>query len=369
MKCVKITFIDFQSYKDTKFSLYPGLNVIWSKGNNVGKSSIIRALEAITRIHKYSGQQIKDLIRWGQPVAYIVCEYDNCRTELKLFLRNSTASYSFSHYEDDDFIEMDRAPKVLLDALSIFYDEEIDYILNIIEADKVQVIVDETSLTEGIMSSILFDAKLEEIKENADALCRKINDDYSFYSYNLNLNKKNLEGKSYNTIVDTFNSEKNILYLLSDIIDTFPNYSQLKNFVNLDLQQPNIILNNIVLLDYIYKKIQLLENPSVSINTELLNILLVLYKNIKILYVFYSSKIAKETFNLHILSLSLQYLTYINKLLNLIVSYTNTTVSLDSISNLIKEKRNKLLQLGDIINCPIKGKVVYSDEKCIPYIE
>ena len=364
MQEVKICLQNFQSHRSTIFTLTPGLQVIWAKGNNVGKSSIFRALECLVRVQRYKGQKIKSLIRWGTDVAKIICEYNGMTTELRLFRRNTTAGYLFVHTEDGFRTEMESAPKCLLDALDILYDQDVDHVLNVLEADKVQLIVDETTITDSIMSTIFFDSTVDTVKENSNRLMGILNEDYNFYCYKKTLAEENIGHKEYNTNVDSFRDEKDFLFRLATALEIVPNYSFLDNKSDTDLTNLQSIHTSLVALENILALLKKVHEGKVCIDIAMFH---------KYLDICVCLQRVLDNAN------GLEKADIPQKLpdvLRNMVMLCSTLSRLDSLreeeSNLTEELshiQEKLDKAGRIVICPVKGRVVYSNEKCLPYSE
>ena len=357
--------INFQSHKNTSFTLDGSLQIIWSKGNNVGKSAIFSALEAIVRIHKYNGQKIKSLIRYGENFSKIICKYHEIIIELHMFLQNETASYFFICEENGLRTKMQKAPKSLIDALDICYQEDIDYVLNMLEADKVQIIVDETSITNGILASIFFDAKLEDIKKNAIELVKKLSEDYSFYSYSLTINERNIANYSYNTAVDTFTDMKNDLYTIAKVLDNVPNYTKLNYSLPINSNQVSdwcICLKSVYSLYSSISKI-LYTKCLADFNLDIIDLFIKISTLDKI------TPLTKKIQNMKQLE---DVYSLVSAMFHIIQQIKNIRYNLQYIHKdmyEIKDIEKTIQSSGRMVYCPIKGTVIFNNEKCIPYIE
>lgn len=362
---VQIHLINFQSHKNTEFTLDGDLQIIWSKGNNVGKSAIFSSLDAIVRIHKYNGQKIKSLIRYGENFSKIICKYQEITVELHMFLQNDTAAYFFICEENGFQTKMERAPKSLIEALDILYQEDIDHVLNILEADKIQIIVDETSITDGILASIFFDAKLEDIKTNAAALVKKLSEDYSFYSYSLTINERNISNFSYNMAVDTFKDEKEKLYILAKLLDRVPDYNKMLSILPIRSDKVSSWIKALNSVSSLNNMVQ--ELSSIKQVTNFDSNLITLFLNIAKLDTMLDSICSFSE-----ISRVEQVYYGCSNLCELIIKVKklrNNLQLLDDNTSEIRKITDDLKKSNRLVSCPIKGKVIFNNEKCIPYIE
>lgn len=364
MKKVKITLINFQSYKEATFSLEGNLQIIWSHGNNVGKSAIFSALEAIVRIQKYSGQEMKSLIRWGEQTSSIICDYDNTHVELRIFLRNSTASYLFLQTENGICTEMTRAPKSLVDALDLMYQEDVDHVLNILEADKTQIIVDETAITDGIMASIFFDSRLEDVKINAADLLKQISADYSYFSQSLAINQRSIGSYSYNPSVDTFNEQKESLKKLALLMDTVPNFKKLGVYSLVRSEEIDDWSRTLNKMQSLLKGIQYLQNVqkiTAGVNQGFSDI----YSSLMRLYLKLDPLRARDP------------LTEVIRCISMLQLLSSSAAKIDRYASLQEEISSRYKEIAKLqetieahakmVMCPVKGQVIYGNEKCVPY--
>ena len=185
MKEVKLSLINIQSHKNTSIIIKPGLTLLVAKDNNVGKSTVFRALDLIAQVQNTKPEDIKSLIRCGCERGIISCEFDNQVVELHIFLRNTTVGYYFLHKKDNVVTQLDKAPADTIQALNLIAPTNINQTLNIVEADKYQVIIEEGGINDSVISFLFTDQMVEHIKENADVFNSMLLSDEKFYSITL----------------------------------------------------------------------------------------------------------------------------------------------------------------------------------------
>lgn len=396
---IKISLSNFQSHHNTSFKLSKGVNIIWSDWNNVGKSTIFRALDVLVRASKYTGQELKELIRWGKSEASIICEYDNNIVELLIFIRNTTASYKFIHTIDNNSIELTNAPNSLITKLDLLYDEKFDNVINIIEADKTQLVVQESNLTDGIMSTIFFDDRLEFMKENTSNFNKVLDENLAFYKHNKNALSRSISNQQLDTSVDMYNSDKPLLEKLVLICDCVSNYKNLrirnitdierdtklltvltslchvhriinatgdcvspKEFRKLQIVYKICTLNNI--METLVKMRMLKEFKVYAITHMTLTALMTLIRFAKLLKVLRTVESELKT-----ISNMYKYIMILNTLGTSIKNEKHLSKDILSVKLAYKELCEYIEKQSLILECPVKGRVIYSDEKCIPYTD
>lgn len=361
MKEVKMFLTNIQSHKNTCITLKPGLTLLVAKDNDVGKSTVMRALDLIAQIHHLKSEDIRPMLRYGAEEGIIHCEFDDQIVELHIFLSNTTVKYYFLQQKDGIVTQLDKAPKDLIQALNLIAPNDIDQTLNLIEADKYQVIIEEGNVNDSVISFLFTDQMVEHMKENAVLFSNLLNGDSSFYSNALEREKERLSSLNFNYYVDQFNEDKNLLTLMSHFIDALPNYRFLKN--------PSVTSNDLKTIEQLLdlsELVQSLKTPSLSSKNiehliSIFNLITILNHLKEALSFSAISKVNLE----HLMDLlsSTQTLVQFSNLLNQHQKLLQDTSTLRIESSELFEQLSKS---NVTVICPVKGEVLYHEKGCIP---
>ena len=361
MKEVKMFLINIQSHKNTCITLKPGLTLLVAKDNNVGKSTVMRALDLIVQIHHLKSEDIRPMLRYGAEEGIIHCEFDDQIVELHIFLSNTTVKYYFLQQKDGIVTQLDKAPKDLIQALNLIAPDDIKQTLNLIEADKYQVIIEEGNVNDSVISFLFTDQMVEHMKENAVLFSNLLNGESSFYNNALEREKERLSSLNFNYYVDQFNEDKNLLTLMSRFVDALPDYRFLKN--------PSVTSNNLKRLEQILNLSELIRSlKAPSLSSKNVEHLIAIFNLITILNhlkeALSSSAISKINLeHLKDLLSSAQTLLQFSKLLN---QYQTLLHNTNKLSIEMSELFEQLLKSNVTVICPVKGEVLYHEKGCIP---
>lgn len=228
MKEVEIQLHNIQSHENTKFTLKPGLNLILSSGNNVGKSTIFKALMFAANMPYFKNADVFELIRYGCNEAYISFKFETNSATLWLF-RDGKSARAFFELPGIPAVRTLECPKFLIENLDFIYSSD-KKVLNFSDADSVQLIVRDSSYNDEVLSRILIDSDVERIKDNAQSLYREVVQDYHLEKELRDNLSSVIETLNYNDIVDIFNSEYQVLRAAAEVYDTVVGNTDLSVF-------------------------------------------------------------------------------------------------------------------------------------------
>ena len=229
MKEVEIQLHNIQSHENTKFKLKPGLNLILSSGNNVGKSTIFKALMFAANMPYFKNADVFELIRYGCNEAYISFRFETNSATLWLFRDGKTAR-AFFELPGTPVIRTLECPKFLIENLDFIYSAD-KKVLNFSDADSVQLIVRDSNYNDEVLSRILIDYDVERVKNNAQLLYREVNQDYHVEKELRDNLSSVIETLNYNDIVDIFDSEYPTLRAASEAYDTIVGNTDMSAFI------------------------------------------------------------------------------------------------------------------------------------------
>lgn len=358
MKEVKLFLTNIQSHKNTCITLKPGLTLLVAKDNNVGKSTIMRVLDIIAQIHHLKAEDIRPMLRYGAEEGIIHCEFDNQIVELHIFLSNTTVKYYFLHQKDGVVTQHDKAPKELIQALNLIAPDDIEQTLNIIEADKYQVIIDEGNVNDSVISFLFTDQMVEHMKENAVILSNLLSNDEKFYSLSFSKEKEKLGTLAFNPYAEQFFADKEMLFLISRFVDALPNYQYLRKAAvhSYPLKRLEQTLHFMELLQSL--EISKLSSKKVEYLITISHLITILERLQK------TSTITQYQSN------------HLTRLLSCVQTLDDFTVLLKQYWALAKDTQELLSNKSQLLQqlsksyrtvvCPVKGEVIYHEKGCLP---
>lgn len=367
METVKITLHNFQSFVLGSITLKKGLVILTSTQNNVGKSTVFRAIETAAKIHTYTSEDISDLVRNAE--SSIEFEFNNQKVELLLYTKKNNPSsfgYHFLHTKDKKTIQLTKIPKDLLDALGIIYISETNQILNMIDASQYNLFTEDDKYTTKAIEFLFLDQKVEDLKENLVFFLSLVSNDLKLFSSEYENLLNVLNTLEYNPTAVLFSSDLQDLEVLSSFLDKTPTFNSIPSFkdyaINFDFLK--LLLCIIESLDKVLTAFTFISDPHFSYNfySKYISLLCNLEILIKCGYILtYDFNYLNNLFRICCT------LEDISKCISLILHLAD---DLNKISIEIDMINSELIKTEKVVICPVKGKVFYSDEqKCIPLIE
>lgn len=374
MKSVEIELLNIQCHQHTVFSLKPGLNFILSNDNNVGKSTIFKVLTFISKMPNVTGQDSSELLRVGEQRGYASFKFDDKHIVLWIF-KDGDKMRTFFEINDADGV-VTRAvscPAKLLEALDIIRGDD-GTPINFNDADSVQLVVQDTPKNDEVLSRVLVDVKVEAIKQNMHQLSKQIVQDYRYATHNLEDVDMLVSTLQYNSDVDLFNEEKSMLNVLVQVVDSMSEgcagigkgteklYPSLEELTMLSrLMEVYSVLSSLTFESICANVPNISEDkPCMSAALGLLGELVRVD-----LSVIGKSNILPSS----IISNMQRGLDVLSKLNSILYSVEKVCKFSSDLDRNFKEQRDIYMELNrecEIIECPVKGSVYFSDEKCIP---
>lgn len=366
MKEVSIIFANLQSHELTRFSLKPGINFILAEDNNVGKSTIFKVLQVIARAPSSNGVKVDRLIRTGTDKAYAAFSFDNEKV-VAWFFRGNTPGASKVFFEHVDSVgDTSRyvaCPSCLLDALGIAIGPDGD-IVNFNDADSVQLISKSTVEADAIISRVMQDDRIEHAKRNLYQFSKDLVVDDRDIAARCETSERLLSTMSYVDAVDEFTERLPILEALCRVCDTTESISFERKAMPAvaELNRLSAIMS---LCSGLQDFAQYADKSVCTISeaVETTGNVVGYLRSVD------WSKVSPPKVRER--DLSRVWTVYqVVKQLSIVNSCCD---SIFSISRSLQNKERELMELSDLIStmskdvvCPIKGRVFYTDEKCIP---
>ena len=218
MKKVDFTFKNIQSHKLTSFSLEPGLNFILSPKNNVGKSTIFKAISVMARMPSVSKQDLAELLRTNENSGYIVCSFDDIKIVFWIVKDNDRYNAFFEERIGDSSVRSLNCPKSLIEALDLYIGTDGE-LVNFNNADSVQLVVEDSNKTDELLAKILIDDTVELVKQNLVVLDRNVLSDNKVISARYEDCNSTLKSLEYVSVVEDFKSEERLLTSACKVMD------------------------------------------------------------------------------------------------------------------------------------------------------
>lgn len=366
METVEIIFHNIQSHEHTEFCLKPGMNFILADDNNVGKSTIFKVLTRIAKAPNIASNKILPLIRNGCSEAYAAFKF-NGETVIAYFTnyKGEAAKLFFEHHHPDgDITRTVFCPQSLLKALGILVGDNGE-IINFNDANSVQLISEVSTEADNIITHVMLDANVEKIKENLYSLGKQINSDIKYYTTQIETTESILADLQYVHGVDDFKENLPALEAGCRICD----YG-LVNISDYDVKVP---WNELQLMKRMTECLMEMENfcestdkfPTIDLSEckagmRILNILDVLDLE----------TLAKPAVDVDGFERVRTAMRVSSKLRDAVLGAQALCDLEKKLIRTVLQKQEfaaELAQMAEVIECPMKGKVYYTDEKCLPY--
>ena len=342
MESVDLVFANLQSHEHTKFSLKPGLNFILADDNNVGKSTIFKVLSTLACAPFSNGVKIDRLIRTGTNQAYAAFKYGRKNVVARLY-RGTTPGASkvfFEVVESGVITRQDTMPPDLLDALGIVVGENSSAI-NFNDADSVQLISKSSSESDAIVTYIMQDQRVEKMKRNMVEFSRELYNDERIFTAQADTADGILKGLEYAVHADEFERDIDELEVLCRVLDdNFMDMLALREWSQLGIN-----------VDSLKSVMHLLEQLPCS--REIVDITRQAVAPSEL----------EETYKLCILS------KVFDEAWQTLVTLHESLVLLDNALDELHGIQLKIAEIAETVDCPVRGKVFYTDEKCVSYFD
>lgn len=382
MKEVTITFSNLQSHESSRFTLKPGINFILAEDNNVGKSAIFKVLSTIAKAPKVNGAKLDRLIRTGTSKAYAAFDMEGERV-VAWFIRGDTPGGTklfFEHLDSTgEVVRYASCPQFLLDALGIVRNEDGDDVINFNDADSVQLIARQTAEADSLVTQVLQDQRIETIKQTYLRLHQTLVGDDRVYSAQVDTASKMLSDMTFNTSVVSFNDMLPKLEAMCRVCDSglkpMPKLVEGTSVNQEQFDLCGILLRAISSVTIAHDELTKVEK-SVTFNHEAMlkweQVRLDrLYRVISLLGSAEIDKLLRTKARpKRYRSRYLDHLYFSSIAVTKALSFMKESNDARREVKLLQVKNAELgaqmLQRSKIVDCPVRGKVFYSNDKCIP---
>lgn len=371
MDKVLCRFHNIQSHEDTAFELMPGLNFILADDNNVGKSTVFKVFTTMARMPRVDNTRLCELLREGtsQGSATFYLE----KTVVTFWLFRKDANHVVAFFEEgpdaSSKIRREACPVCLLEALDIVLDRN-GNVINFNDADSVQLVVSDSQKNDEVLAHVLIDLDVERVKYNSYSLGKTITSDIQVLDARYSDAVQVLSKLSYNEDVGVFDAERellmNVVPFVDNMQDVMKELQEAKDppYTARDLELLNACISIGLGVDGALSELAL---PFVEVSEEELHLVHTVVDFLLAMgelddVVPDMARIESKVSNLGILLNGLEALTKAGEQAKFLAdTIHHEDVLIHSIASLYSQ----LQQSSEIVDCPIKGKVYYSNAECI----
>lgn len=368
MQSVQIELSNIQSHEHTMFSLEPGLNFILADDNNVGKSTILKVISAAASMPRTSKDDLIGLLRGGTTQGYARFSIGATQIIFWLFRENATTVRAFFETRiDGDSTRSTSCPEELLRALDIVLGED-GVPVNFNDADSVQLIVEDSHKNDEVLAKVLIDMKIENIRANGVALSKQIAQDYKMLSVKLTDQKALLGSLAFNNSVDAFYQEEDLLCAAVRVADTLIPWVD-ANEADFSIPYGEVSLIEASVRVYL-QLFTLFQEEGQAVVVDDFEELSAALRLLQMLSPVSLQAVSKPVL---VRDTTLSNMQRAVDVLQAVTKVQTACQFMQSADGKFKSGTKELVSLNleasksfEQVECPVKGKVYYSDEKCIP---
>lgn len=373
MKQVDIEFVNIQSHEHTKFQLRPGLNFILADDNNVGKSTIFKVITCAMQLPNVPSADLAELVRGGTRNAMAAFTVEDTTYIFWIFCEPGRAAHAFFEIKTPDgtTTRSMSAPAELRSALDIVTSPD-GHMVNFIDADSVQLVVQDTPKNDEVLSQVLIDLRVDNIKANIVRLNQQIQQDYRMVKSKYDDTTHLLSTLHYVDTVDAFKDENVTLSAACRVADAIEELCSVLTDLPLIPEQLNVSALKRAL--QVYEGLSSLEAERSPILDAISPDLFVHFN--ACLEMLTRLECARDSLSTPAPKIKAKQLAnakiglaVLDRLQKAWGSLRFADSALQEIQTLAKERESVLSELQSKtqrVTCPIRGEVFYSDEKCVP---
>lgn len=364
------------------------INVLFAH-NNTGKSIFFKMLKAVASPKFYNAKRRKKLIRWGCDCAIIAFEFTSGAVGV-VWVYPQFILYGFKEPDQDDFDRAYEPQQKFLDECGLLVNADGDFIANIIDTDQNLMLVNlDEKKNYDFVSFIACHPGIENARANVEeslTVWRNNLAELSIQEGTLEREISKLEFVDADVLEREIQVDElvyNVLYNLLDVVqsfselqlpDTAVDFEQLLRFLEIEENLSKCSLDRInwcdnVLVEEELKLLELLD----TIEQQWSSISWVDEIGIEQEYKCYeiTEKLNTIWSAVNIcndIDISTDEIDLLSRLENCVVSSTSISVQLMKLAETgsrIAEMETAIEQSGEIVQCPVLGKVVYNGKGCL----
>lgn len=358
-----------QSWDDVTIEFSCSKPNILVADNNAGKSVLFKMLKITANPKIYSTDERKYLIRYGSDSAIIIYLFDDGFIGMTIVYTNRVL-YRIKECDTEDFVTYSDPPSTLLEHLSLLVNSQTDFIANIIDTDQDLFLVNtKSSSNVEYLRLLAEEPTLREVLEKIDQETIVLKENNKVLATLKTSLEISLDGYKY-VDVDKLQGEIDksnaLLEVLIVLLKLYEHIEKMNSCIK-DYTDYSELLCSMDIVESLKDMKQLLHKLTYDKTDYSADLLIIDY--IVQLQVINNllSKVCIDSVELSI------YFTVIDicTLLSSINSYLNTVKECTKKSEILSSEIDRLHceinSSGFVIQCPIKGEVLYIDEECLPY--
>ena len=375
-------FINCQSMRDlTMHFATDKLNVI-AADNSVGKSVLFKMLKVTANPKTLATiEERRQLIRYGEQYAGFICAFDDGSIGATLVYPNKVI-YKYRGSSAAGFTSYAEPPSEFIRQLGLLVDEKTGYIANLIDTDQDLLFVNNNlGSNHSLIKMIAESPTLTEVQD------KLMNLDSQFSQMMVTVNQRvidlqiQLDQYSYSD-VDRLEDDLNGAEIMLDVlpgmdkcckcIETIERAEDVKDLDSLIeacsvLGKVTVALDQI---DYNYsEESQVICNfaPGVIQALSVLQDVYVDSNDYEVLIEIIMQLLGKVKHVKTIPSELINFVTIADQVKEVFDVLSRTTEVVYETNLQICSLEEQIQSLGDVLECPVHGKVVYDGKKCVPY--
>lgn len=358
-----------QSWEDSTIEFSTKKPNILIADNNTGKSVIMKMLKITANPKVYSASERKELIRYGEDSAMLVCAFDDGAVSMTIVYPERVI-YRFRQNEEQSFATYSEPPQIMLDHLGLITNKNIDFIANIIDMDQDLFLVNTKSSGNVAMLKLLAEEPiLGEVLQKIEELSPRIKDEIrltTLHSSDLESSLSRCKYIDIDLLEATIVKAEITLTLYDRLIELYSQSDVLSTIVfdNTDYDNQLLKLDCLLECKHILDAVDSLMYDSADY-TGYFELARIMACSCEI-----SDKFACLNYDSTDYSTISNYVSLQGSILQCykeLQDYEMYMQQLEEQETEIKEIRKEISQSGKVIQCPIKGDVLFIDEKCVPY--
>lgn len=358
-----------QSWDDVTIEFSCSKPNILVANNNAGKSVLFKMLKITANPKIYSTDERKYLIRYGSDSAIIIYLFDDGFIGMTIVYTNKVL-YRIKECDTEDFVTYSEPPFALLEHLSLLVNSQTDFIANIIDTEQDLFLVNtKSSSNVEYLRLLAEEPTLREVLEKIDQETVVLKENNKVLSTLKTSLEISLDGYKYvdvDKLQEEINKSNVLLEVLMVLLKLYEQIEKMNSCIGdyTDYDELLCGMDIVTLLKDVQQLLPKLSYDRTDYSADLLIIDYIVQLQIinNLLDKVYVDSVELSTYFTVIDICTL--LNSINYHLNIVKECTEKS---EILFNEIDKLHCEINNSGFVIQCPIKGEVLYIDEECLPY--
>lgn len=337
--------------------------------NNVGKSVLFKMLKITANPKFYTSDERKHLIRYGSDSAIIIYLFDDGFVGMTIVYTNRVL-YRIRENDTEDFVIYGEPPSSLLDHLSLLVNNQTDFIANIIDTDQDLFLVStKSSSNVEYLRLVAEEPTLREVLEKIEQETSVLKENNKVLSTLKTSLEISLDGFKY-VDVDKLQGEidrsNTLVEVLLVILKLYEQIEKMNSCIR-DYTDYNELLCSMDIIVSLMNIQQLLSKLFYDRTDYSADLLIIDYINQLQMINNLLPKVSVDKVELDTYFMVIDICTLLSSMKYHLNVMKGCTEKSKILSGEIDELHCEINNSGFVIQCPIKGEVLYIDEECLPY--